>query len=116
MLTSSQDGILVIAHSSAAISKFGGARSMQRARRDCFLGFARRKATHHPAGANVLTRYLSQSIGLWSQGSHATFAVREKEIGDEERRTHFLLLTVVFALSPLDGIAEEKQIADVKER
>ena len=33
------------------------------------------------------------------------------------RRTHFaLLLTVVFALSPLDGIAEEKQIADVKER
>ena len=31
-------------------------------------------------------------------------------------RTHFaLLLAAVFALSPLDGIAEEKQIADVKE-
>src|SRR6266550_2801833 len=35
-------------------------------------------------GRKRLTRYLSQSIGLWSQGSQATFAVREKEIGDEE--------------------------------
>ena len=31
-------------------------------------------------------------------------------------RTHFaLLLATVFALSPLDGVAEEKQIVDVKE-
>jgi hypothetical protein len=84
MLTSSQDEILVIAHSSAAISKFGGARSMQRARRDCFLGFARRKATHHRAGANVSPATCHNPIGLWSQGSQATFAVREKEIGNEE--------------------------------
>ena len=31
------------------------------------------------------------------------------------RMHHFMLLAAIFALSPLDGITEEKQIADVKE-
>jgi len=68
MLTSSQDGILVMAHSSAAISKFGGL--VQCSARDVTVFYGLLVETPHIIRqARTSHPLLSQSIRLWSQGS-----------------------------------------------